>query len=205
MSRHTVPGVESTASRNWPLVNPLNAPILLIANRVGGRKAKEVERFLKFAIVGITGAIVDFGVLIVLQTTLFPPADMSGNPIPINVTIATSTAFISAVVNNFTWTRLWVYPDSRSRSVRRQLAQFATISVIGGTARTIWVTASAFWMGYVLLPVALPVIHLFNASYAPSPTAEGKLGSIVAQMIGMVVVMLWNFFANRYWTYNDVE
>ncbi|MCL4255840.1 MAG: GtrA family protein, partial [Anaerolineae bacterium] len=35
--------------------------------------------------------------------------------------------------------------------------------------------------------------------------AEEKLGTIIAQMIAMVVVMLWNFFANRYWTYRDVK
>jgi putative flippase GtrA len=187
------------------IVSWLNAPIVYIANRFGGKKSKEVERFLKFSVVGVTGAVVDFSTLIVLQTTLLPPADSLGNPLPMNVTIATATAFIAAVVSNFIWTRLWVYPDSRSRSVRRQLAQFGLISVIGGTARTIWVRETFFWFGQTLMPVALPVFYLFDPAYQPSPTAEGKLGSIVAQLIGMAVVMLWNFFANRYWTYNDVD
>jgi hypothetical protein len=55
------------------------------------------------------------------------------------------------------------------------------------------------------MPTALAVANVILPGYEPAPTAEGKLGSIVSQMIAMVVVMLWNFFANRYWTYNDVD
>jgi putative flippase GtrA len=31
------------------------------------------------------------------------------------------------------------------------------------------------------------------------------MGTLIAQFIGVIVVMFWNFFANRYWTYNDVS
>lgn len=200
--------VERTGSYLAPfrfVAHLLNVPILFVAHRFGGQRSKEVERFLKFAVVGVTGAVVDFGMLIVLQSTVLPPATSAGEPLTANVTLATSIAFVSAVLSNFLWTRLWVYPDSRSRSVRRQLSQFALISVIGGTARTIWVRETFFWLGHALMPIALPVFLFFDPAYDPSPTAEAKLGSIVAQLIGMSVVMLWNFFANRYWTYNDVE
>lgn len=181
-----------------PFRTPLDGPIDRIAARFGTR-SRDVGRFLRFAIVGTTGAIIDMGTLIFLQATLLPPTS------DINVTLATSIAFTCAVLSNFTWNRFWVYPDSRSRSIRRQLAQFAIISTTGGVARTTWVTLAYNPVGYALMPVVLPVIQFFNPGYMPTGIAEEKLGTLVAQMMGMVVVMLWNFFANRLWTYNDVE
>jgi putative flippase GtrA len=184
--------------------NLLDAPIVAIASRFGQR-AKGVERFLKFAVVGLVGAVVDFGMVIILQSTLFPPVDGLGVPVPLNVAVATSVAFAAAVVSNFTWNRLWTYPDSRSRSVRRQLALFTFISFVGWLGRTFWISISFHFLGSVFMPVVLPVVRLWRSAYVPSITAEGKLGTMVAQLIGVVVVMFWNFFANRYWTYNDVS
>jgi len=215
---------ETKATRQLRFRNPLDPPITRIANRFG-EKSKEVERFLRFAIVGVSGAIVDFGVLILMQATLLPPTRTFANelyldpatrhlkqlyevlsiPLEANVALATSIAFILAVLSNFIWTRLWVYPDSRSRSVRRQLAQFTLISVIGGTARTIWVTTMSFRLGPIILPTVLPLLQIVDSSIEATPVAEAKIGSVVAQLIGMAVIMLWNFFANRYWTYNDVD
>src|SRR5690606_14515090 len=97
--------------------------------------------------------------------------------LPLNVALATSIAFFIAVISNFIWTRMWVYPDSRTRSMRRQLAQFTVISVTGGVARSIWVTTMSFRLGPILMPTLLPVIHIFNAGYSPNPVAEAKLGS----------------------------
>lgn len=177
---------------------PLDRPITSIANRYGGKKSKEVERFLRFAVVGITGAVIDVGLLITLQATILPPET------PFHVAAATSIAFICAVLNNFYWTRQWVYPDSRSRSIRRQLSQFALISVIGGVVRTTWISLSYHILGILLMPLVLPEIQLLRPGYVPSVHASDKLGTLVAQLIGMAVVMVWNFAANRYWTYNDV-
>jgi putative flippase GtrA len=87
-----------------------NQIILRISLRFGGSKAKEVERFLKFATVGIIGAIIDFGVLNVLQATVLRPVEPH---LSLKVALATGTAFTSAVTSNFIWNRYWTYPDSR--------------------------------------------------------------------------------------------
>jgi putative flippase GtrA len=202
MTRLNTSAAESSVSRTFR--NPLDGPITLIARRFGG-KSREVERFLRFAVVGITGAVLDFGILIILQATLLPPVNEQKEPLVLNVALATSLAFFTAVASNFVWTRLWVYPDSRSRSVRRQLGQFALISFTGGVARTTWISLACIPLGTLLMPAVLPAIQLFRPGYLPSHTAEAKLGTIVAQMIGIAVVMLWNFLANRYWTYSDVH
>lgn len=176
----------------------MNTRIANFASRFGDR-AKEVERFMKFAFVGISGAIVDFGTVIILQATVFPPNSTA------NVAIATTIAFIAAIINNFFWNRYWTYPDSRSRSVKRQMMQFAIISVIGWLGRTIWIALAHDPIGQLLMPYVLPLIRIIRPTYVPSITAAAKIGTLAAQLVGVVVVMVWNFFANRYWTYNDIE
>jgi putative flippase GtrA len=42
--------------------------------RFGGQKAKELERFIKFFIVGGIGFVVDFSALNILQATVLKPA-----------------------------------------------------------------------------------------------------------------------------------
>lgn len=198
MSQTTTARIRRIAVRN-----PLDAPIVSIAQRVGGSKSKEVERFLRFAVVGIIGAVIDSFTLFILQATILPPTLQE--PIDFNVAIAQTIAFIAAILSNFTWNRLWTYPDSRSRSMRRQLIQFSVISFIGWVGRTIWITAAHQPLGNLLMPVLLPEIHLFRPTYIPSPTGAAKLGTMTAWLVGVAIVMVWNFLANRYWTYNDVD
>lgn len=181
--------------------NPLDVPIAAIANRFGDR-SKDVERFLKFAIVGALGAVIDFTTLIVLQATILPPIEPNKN---LKISLAITIAFVAAVLSNFIWNRFWTYPDSRSRSLRRQLVQFAGISFVGWFVRTLWVNAAFQPLGALLMPLLLPEIQLFRPGYVPSASAQDKVGTMAALLIGVVIVMVWNFLANRYWTYSDVK
>ena len=178
--------------------NPIDALILAIAGRFG-EKSKEVERFLKFAVVGVIGFIVDMGTLIILQATILPAVS------DLNVIIATSIAFMAAIISNFLWNRFWTYPDSRSRSVRTQMLQFTFISLVGWLSRTLWIRLSYAPIGALLYPLLLPLLTSVMPAFTAAVDAEARLGSMVAQLIGVVVVMFWNFFANRYWTYGDVD
>lgn len=180
---------------------PFDGLIFRLANRIGGDKAKEVERFIKFACVGLLGFLLDFGTVFLLQSTLLPPVSPEGENLVVNVAIATTIGFILAVCSNFTWNRLWTYPDSRSYSIRRQLTQFAIVSVSGWTARTIWIAVTYTAFGVL----STSIMQTFISSYDPSLLDQQKFGTMIAQFIGVVVVMVWNFLANRYWTYNDVE
>lgn len=55
------------------------------------------------------------------------------------------------------------------------------------------------------MPILLPFIRIFRTAYVPSIAADDKLGTMIAMIVGVVVVTFWNFFANRRWTYNDVD
>ncbi|HEY9089104.1 MAG TPA: GtrA family protein [Anaerolineaceae bacterium] len=145
---------------------------------------KEVSRFLRFAIVGAIGAVVDFAIFNLLATV------MGMRPL-----VAQVFSFATAVVSNFIWNRLWTYPDSRSKPIQRQMVQFLIISVIGLLIRT---PLFAFLEPNLirLFGVVLPANFFFT------PVFAGHNGSLA---IAIIVVMFWNFIANRLWTYNDVD
>ena len=144
---------------------------------------KERTRFFRFAVVGASGAVVDFGVLNLL-TLAFKIAFVPSSVV----------SFISAVINNFLWNRYWTYPDSRSKPVARQLVQFSIINVIGLAIRT------------PLLAFLEKLLVPLFANVLPSGFLTPVfVGHNVSLAIAILVVMIWNFIANRYWTYNDVE
>ena len=144
---------------------------------------KERTRFFRFAIVGASGAVVDFGILNLL-TLVFKLSFIPSSVI----------SFISAVINNFLWNRYWTYPDSRSKPVARQLVQFSTINVIGLVIRTPLLAL----LEKVLIPV-------FSRVLPESFLSPEFVGHNISLAIAILVVMIWNYIANRYWTYNDVE
>jgi putative flippase GtrA len=145
---------------------------------------QERGRFLRFAFVGLIGAVVDFGVANIL-TAFFH----------MEFLYASIISFCAAVVSNFLWNRFWTYPDSRSKKISRQVAQFTIISVVGLAIRTpivhfLEVPAIAF------LTRVLPKSFFFTPRF---------MGHNIILAIAVFVVMMWNFFANRFWTYNDVS
>ena len=144
---------------------------------------RERDRFLRFAIVGSIGAVVDFGTYIILHDVVGMPA------VPASV-----CSFLAAIASNFTWNRFWTYPDSRSKPVSKQILEFSIVSVIGLGIRT---PLFALLEG--------PFSRVFNNLPALPVIPNEFLGDKVALALTVVVVMFWNFFINRYWTYGDVN
>ena len=151
---------------------------------------KEIGRFIKFSVVGTLGAIIDFGVLNLL-------VQLAGLPkVPANV-----CSFTAAVISNFVWNRLWVYPETRGESLRKQFVQFSVVNVAGLVINTVIFYAADRWF-------------LGEAGLLASPA--GALASIVgmahfdlayngAKVIATGVVLFWNFFVNRLWTFRHVQ
>lgn len=175
-----------------------NQVIVRMSRRAGARRAREVERFLKFATVGALGAIIDFGMLNLLQATILKPTEPD---VTFKVALATGTAFVAAVSSNFIWNRYWTYPDSRTRSVRRQWLQFFIVSVLGLAFRLVWVKTLFAPCG----EVAADILSGLGLVERLETTAMHRLGTNIAQFFAVWLVMIWNFLANRHWTYNDVE
>jgi len=146
--------------------------------------AQERDRFLRFAVVGTIGAVVDFGTFNVLVNAAHMVAIW-----------ASICSFTAAIISNFLWNRFWTYPDSRSKKVSRQVVQFILVSVIGLGIRT----PLFAWLEQVLIRLAnnvLPKNFFLSTTF---------VGHNAALAVAVVVVMMWNFYANRLWTYNDIQ
>lgn len=145
---------------------------------------RERTRFLRFAVVGIIGAVVDFGVMNLLTGLFRFPLVLAG-----------TISFIAAILSNFFWNRYWTYPDSRSKPLMRQLMIFAAVSVMGLAIRI-----------PLLAILEPPIEQLFSGLNWVLPIFDPLFyADNLTLAIAVIVVMFWNFFVNRYWTYNDVD
>ena len=154
--------------------------------RLRSLSGPEMTRFLKFSVVGAVGAIVDFGTFNILRTRFGAPA-----------VLASVLSFTAAVTSNFIWNRYWTYPDSRSKPLRRQALQFGLVSLIGLAIRT---PAFALLIG-PCTRLAASLLEILPAVGLDAAT----LGSNLALAVAVIIVLFWNFFVNRYWTYADVD
>ncbi|HJO91512.1 MAG TPA: GtrA family protein, partial [Anaerolineales bacterium] len=83
-----------------------------------------MRRFIKFSIVGVIGFIIDTGALNIMIGYL----GMSTGLLRL---VAKTISFSLALTSNFFWNRYWIYPESRSKSVRVQAVQFTVVNLIG--------------------------------------------------------------------------
>ena len=146
-------------------------------------QSKERVRFMKFAVVGTIGAVVDFGMANLLAHFFNMPLVYAG-----------TISFICAIISNFLFNRYWTYPDSRSRHLLHQLGMFVLVSAAG-------------------IAIRIPILHFveppLESAFKNTMHLSAGLVDLLARnltlAIAVGVVMIWNFFVNRYWTYNDVE
>jgi len=152
------------------------------------RARTEAGRFLRFSVVGALGAVVDFGVFNLLHARA-----------GLAEVAASIVSFLAAVTSNFIWNRYWTYPGSRTKSVRRQAAQFALVSAVGLLIRTPV-------LALLLAPATALAEQLVAGGLGGGLRMEaGTLGDNLALASAVVVVLFWNFLANRLWTYGDVD
>lgn len=163
--------------------------------RLSSRSKREIIRFLKFCVVGVIGAVVDFGTF-----------NLLANVLGIWSVLASMLSFTAAVVSNFLWNRYWTYPDSRSKNVRSQAIQFALVSFVGLAIRTplfawtepVFIRLTGLWL--LRAAETLSSIPTFLEEFSPI-----VLGRNLALALAVIVVLFWNFGINRLWTYSDVE
>jgi putative flippase GtrA len=142
----------------------------------------ERARFLKFAVVGAIGAVIDFGIMNLLVALFHAPFVFAG-----------TVSFICAVISNFVWNRFWTYPESRSKPLVGQLGQFSLVNAAGLLIRV------------PILKFGEPALDQFIVNMQVASKFHQFISHNATLAIAVGVVMLWNFFVNRYWTYNDID
>ncbi len=145
--------------------------------------SKERTRFLRFAIVGAIGAVIDIAIFNLLIAIF-----------SVDSLVAQAVSFSVAVLSNFTWNRLWTFPDSRSKHIAHQLLQFVVVSVIGLILRT-----------FIFNAIEPILINLSGQVLPPNTLSPVTAGHNLSLATVIVIIMFWNFLVNRYWTYNDVR
>lgn len=123
-----------------------------------------IRQFVKFAIVGAIGTVIDIGILYFLHEI-----------VGLNLYLANAISFSCAVVSNYTWNSIWTFGD-QEREHSRQLVQFIVISVVG----------------LILSSVLLFFFHDIMGLYY-----------LFAKCLAILIVLFWNFSANRYWTFRQ--
>lgn len=152
---------------------------------------RELRRFLKFAVVGAIGTVIDFGLMNIFFL-LFNRVMMMG--VDDSRIISSIISFIAAVINNFILNRFWTYADLVKKPFLTQLMQFSVISVIGLIIRTPLI-------GFL----ANLIKKLLEKTDSFSKLDPVIIGNNAALAISIVIVLLWNFFANRLWTFREIN
>jgi len=154
---------------------------------------KEGKRFSRFLVVGAIGFVVDFGLFRLEHAVGFGtwvaqailPA-LASHPEVIEQTISQGIAIISNFILNY----FWIYPEARQASQANKMSKFVLVSVLG------------LLLGIPIFSLALLVwLGLLSALHLGSP----DLASTLALMTRVAIILFWNFFANRYWTYREVK
>lgn len=141
----------------------------------------EVRRFTKFATVGALGSITHFGIDNIL-ILFFGIPFVYANPL----------GFGATVLQNFILNRRWTFPESQSRNAKKQLTQFVIISVIGLIINQAVTLVTRYLLGSTW-------IRLFG-----SEQLSNVVNDNFALAFAIGVVLIWNFAANRIWTYRGL-
>ncbi len=98
-----------------------------------------------------------------------------------NIYASRIISFTLAATSNYFLNRIWTF-RSKEKRVARQFTQFFFISVIG-------------------LLMNLVIMKLLESVVAPIESEFLRKNTPV--LIAIVIVLFWNFFANKYWTFKE--
>lgn len=144
------------------------------------------SKFIKFGIVGASGMVVDYGVLILLRKVLGFPDWLNWLSIAI--------AFIAAASSNYVLNRIWTF-RSKNRQIRREYVSFIVVSLIG--------------LGITELVMSLlgdgqtGVMHHLLGFELGTVTQTNDAYFYINKFIAIVVTTLWNFFGNMFITFHQ--
>ncbi|HRV96556.1 MAG TPA: GtrA family protein [Anaerolineae bacterium] len=138
---------------------------------------KEAKRFVKYGIVGVLGTIIDFSVLNFLIFVV-------GWSTPFGKLLANIVSTGVAIISNFVCHRTWTFPESQSRNRNIQLIQFIIVSIVGLLLNTIIFYLASHYFFELFLPLMIAIQ--------------------LAKATASAVILVWNFGANRLWTYRGL-
>lgn len=125
---------------------------------------KQFLPFFKYCVVGTSGTFVDFASLYIM-------VEYFG----VNVYVGATLAFLLAVVNNFTFNKIWTFKN-KAKTYRKLFIKFLIVSCVG-----LLITLSFMFFFVNLLGIWYMLAKILTAPF----------------------VLTWNFLGNKYWTFKN--
>jgi putative flippase GtrA len=140
-----------------------------------------VRQFIKFCIVGASSFAIDAGISTLLAVHL-----------GIWWVAARTFSFILAVTNGFFWNQRWTFRAVGHRRQHEQYTMFFMVNIVGLVLN---------------LTIMKLVFRLMTGGWHRPilTTPHGKLTWYAALLSATVIVVFWNFFANKLWTFKNPD
>ena len=135
-------------------------------------------QFVKFCVIGLSSAIIDIAISRWLTYGM-----------GLHWVLAKIISFSFAVTNGFIWNSIWTFRGMGSGKRHEMYVKFVTVNVVGlGLNIAIMKTVFMIFTG-----------KLFKQG------APDKLHWTIATLTAIFLVAIWNFMANRRWTFKHPE
>ncbi|MDR1008638.1 MAG: GtrA family protein [Rickettsiales bacterium] len=149
-----------------------------------------MKRFIKFAIVGGCGTLVNLFAFAILQYR-----------IGVGAVVASALAFVIAASFNYVFNRIWVFAD---RGKARSGALYLKFMLVSSCA--LLVNIGVLWFSEKYLMPSLFSVAFFNFIFVWSAEilnvhTVSKITSLYSQAIGIGVAMVLNFLGNNFLTF----
>jgi putative flippase GtrA len=136
-----------------------------------------MQQFLKFCVVGATSFTIDVGISYILTFNFH-----------MWWVLAKTISFTLAVTNGFFWNQRWTFDAVGKRKHHEQYAMFFGVNIVGyilnlAIMKSVFFASTGHWRGQ-------------------NPT---KPVFLAATLVATAIVVFWNFFANKHWTFKHPE
>ena len=138
--------------------------------------AKGWEQFIKFCLIGASSALLDIGI----SRLLMDRAGMAWFP-------ANTLSFLVAVTNGYLWNSLWTFRGIGADRRHTQYLKFVAVNTVG--------------YGLNTLIMALMFLLLTGHVGGTPPRSIWA----VAKGTAILLVAIWNFLANKRWTFSEAR
>lgn len=144
--------------------------------------AKLSIQFFKFAVVGVLNTGVDWGMFFLLR--LLPFFAMAE-------TLAKGISFWVAATNSFVLNSLWTFREEFEEGMEESKSKLAR--------------GSAYYIKFMLVSIVGCILNTWIFSFARHHLfpADATWARLLSLALASGTVMIWNFSANKWWTYRE--
>jgi putative flippase GtrA len=150
---------------------------MIRAESVPLHERPDIRQFVKFCVVGATSFTIDVGIsyLLTFGTQMW-------------WVLAKTISFSLAVTNGFIWNRIWTFQAVGQRRKREQYAMFFGVNIVGYVLN-LAIMKSVFWLN----------TGTWRGQHPTKPVWAA------ATLLATAIVVFWNFYANKHWTFKAPE